>query len=111
MISRTRPSCRYAEAGVWVSGPFWLSAPSAPPAPGTQKGRAGTEQKPEVVPVPAPCLVVEWELLPDAEDVDDKDDPGRDAVPQSPKQVCPPHDDPLPPISLFMLFTHSPSVS
>jgi hypothetical protein len=68
-----------------------LTSP-APPAHGAQKGGSGAEQEPEVVPVPAPRLVVEGELLPPTEDVHDEDDPGRKAVPEAPQQVCPPHD-------------------
>ena len=68
------------------------STPPAPPSHHSQKGRAGSEQEPEVVPVPAPCLIVERELLPPTENVHDEDDPGRKTVPNAPKQVCPPHD-------------------
>src|SRR5215204_2657574 len=62
-----------------------LVAPSTPPTHSAQKGRAGTEQEPEVVPVPAPCLVVEREVLPAAKHVDDKYDPGRKTIPESPE--------------------------
>jgi len=62
-----------------------LVAPSTPPTHSAQKGRAGTEQEPEVVPVPAPCLVVEREVLPAAKHVDDEDDPGRKTIPESPE--------------------------
>src|SRR5690606_25172060 len=39
-------------------------------------------------------------LLPAAEDVDDQDNPGRQAVPEPPQQVSPPHDGVLLPIGL-----------
>ena len=68
------------------------STPPAPPSHHSQKGRAGSEQEPEVVPVPDPCLIVERELLPPTENVHDEDDRGRKTVPNAPKQVCPPHD-------------------
>ena len=70
------------------------------PAGGTQNRRAGVEQEPEVIPAPASCSVIERELLPAAEDVDDEDDPGRKAVPEPLEQVSPPHDDFLLLISL-----------
>src|SRR5829696_6223935 len=70
-----------------------LAAPSGTPAGGPQNRRAGAEQEPEVVPIPGSCGVIERELLPAAEDMDDKDDPGRKAVPEPPEQVRPPHDD------------------
>jgi hypothetical protein len=79
---------------------YALVAPSSSPAGGTQNRRAGAEQEPEVIPVPASCSVIERELLPAAKDVDDEDDPGRKAVPEPPEQVSPPHDDFLLLISL-----------
>jgi hypothetical protein len=75
--------------------PHGSLSPSSPPPQRTQNRRASAEQKAEVVPVSASCLVVERELLPAAEHVDDKDDPGRKPVPESPEQVCPPHDSSL----------------
>ena len=91
-LSKTRPGPR-------ALGPMYcvlrsLAAPAAPPAKGAKEGGAGAEQEPEVVPVPAPRLVVERELLPAAEHVNDEDYPGRKAVPQPPQQVRPLHDDP-----------------
>ena len=65
--------------------PRGLVAPSPSPAQRTQKRGAGTEQKAEVVPVSASRLVVEGELFPAAEDVDDKDDLGRKPVPEPPQ--------------------------
>ena len=62
-----------------------LVAPSPSPAQRTQKRGAGTDQKAEVVPVSTSRLAVEGELLPAAEDVDDKDDPGRKPVPEPPQ--------------------------
>jgi hypothetical protein len=61
----------------------WILAPSASPTQSAQERRTSAEQKPEVVPVSASCLVVESELLPAAEHVHDKDDPGRKPVPDA----------------------------
>ena len=80
--------------------PRGLSATATSPADSAQKWRSGAEQEPEVVPVTASGLVVERELLPAAEHVHDKDDPGRKTVPKPPQQVRPPHDGSLPSISL-----------
>src|SRR5919112_4671999 len=77
-----------------LSHPAAASLLTSPPSPAysAQKGGSGAEQEPEVVPVPAPRLVVERVLLPPTEDVHDEDDPGRKSVPEAPQQVCPPHD-------------------
>ena len=47
-----------------------LTSPASP-THSAQEGGASPEQEPEVVPVPAPRLVVEWELLPTAKHVHD----------------------------------------
>jgi hypothetical protein len=65
-----------------------------PPAKEAEKRRARAEQEPEVIPIAASRAVIERKLIPGAEDVDDEDDPGREAIPQSPKKIEPPHDDP-----------------
>src|SRR5215472_2353869 len=63
------------------------------PAQRTQQWRARTKQEPEIVPVATACLVVERELFPPAEHMHDEDDPGRQAVPDAPQQVLPPHHE------------------
>lgn len=78
-------STRRPERGSARRPPCGLMGPSASPAENPENRRAGTEQKPEVIPVSAPRGVVEWKLLPAAEHVDDKDDPGRKAIPESPE--------------------------
>src|SRR5215207_5809829 len=80
--------------------PRGLSATATSPADSAQKWRSGAEQEPEVVPVTASCLVIERELLPAAEHVHDKDDPGRKTVPEPPQQLCPPHSVSILPISM-----------
>jgi hypothetical protein len=70
------------------------SAAPASPAQRTEEGRARADQEPQVVPVSAPRGVIEGELLPPAEHVHDEHDPGREPVPEPPKQVSPPHNAP-----------------
>jgi hypothetical protein len=74
------------------------SPPGGPPsglatrsAEHPQKGRAGADQEPKVIPATAPRQVVDRKRLPDAKEVQDQEDPGRNAVPGAPEEVLPPH--------------------
>jgi hypothetical protein len=61
-------------------------------AENAKKRRAGPKQESKVIPVATSRNIIQRELLPPAKQVDEKDDPGRKAIPKSPKQILPPHD-------------------
>src|SRR5215813_14670953 len=60
-----------------------------------QKRRASSDQEPEIIPAVTAYNIVDWKLLPNAEEVNDQENPGRDAVPHAPQEVLPPHAAPL----------------
>lgn len=63
-----------------------------PPATqGAKKRGAGAKQEAEVVPVADSNGIIDRLLIPRTKDVRDENDPGRQAVPESPEQIMPPH--------------------
>jgi len=86
---------------MWASGSS-CGSPSAPPScfsprssEHPQKRRASSDQEPEIIPAATAYDIVDRELPPDAEEVNDQENPGRDAVPDAPQEVLPPHAAPL----------------
>src|SRR5262249_27150772 len=86
---------------MWAGSPS-SGPPSAPPscfsprsAEHPQKRRASSDQEPEIIPAATAYYIVDRELPPDAEEVNDQENPGRDAVPDAPQEILPPHAAPL----------------